>query len=46
MLETLAEETGQLVLRNFGAKSVKVTVKKFVLTDTQFVAVEIQREEL
>ncbi len=43
LIESLAEEAARLVLSRFGAGSVSVTVKKFVLPDAQCVAVTIER---
>lgn len=43
LIERLAEEVAQLVLDQFGAKAVSVTVKKFILPKTRYVAVSIER---
>ena len=43
LIERLAEETARMVLKEFGPKSISVTVKKFVLADAQWVAVTIHR---
>jgi FolB domain-containing protein len=44
LIETLAEEVAQTVLDEFRAMKVGVTVKKFILSDTRFVAVSIKRK--
>jgi dihydroneopterin aldolase len=43
LIERLAEEIARVVLEEFGAKSVSVTVKKFVLPRARFVAVTLDR---
>jgi FolB domain-containing protein len=43
LIERLAEEIARMVLKEFRPESVSVTVKKFVLCDTQWVAVTIHR---
>ena len=44
LIERLAEEIAHLLLDRFRARSVVVTVKKFILSQTRFVAVTIQRK--
>jgi dihydroneopterin aldolase len=44
LIERLAEEIGLAILAEFRAYSVAVTVKKFILPQTRFVAVAIQRK--
>lgn len=44
LIERLAEEIAHLVLDRFRARSVVVTVKKFILPQTRFVAVTIERK--
>jgi dihydroneopterin aldolase len=43
LIETLAEDIAELVLRDYGARRVRVRVKKFILPEARFVAVEIER---
>ena len=43
LLETLSEEIAELVLEEFGAKSVVVQIKKFIIPQTKFVGVRIER---
>ena len=43
LLETLAEEIAGLVLAKFEVCSVTVELRKYVLADTRFVAVRLQR---
>jgi dihydroneopterin aldolase len=43
LIETLAEEIAAMLLRNFPIASVEIELRKFILRDTRFVAVKIQR---
>ncbi len=45
LLETLAEECADFVLKDFPISKVIVTVKKFIFKDTDFVAIEIERKQ-
>lgn len=44
LIETLAEEIASEVLSQFAVRSVEVELRKFILPDTQFVAVRLKRE--
>ena len=43
MVESLAVEIAELVLRDYGPKRVTVEVKKFILPSTQWVSVRVER---
>ena len=43
LIETLAVEIAELLLREFGAASASVEIKKFVLPQTRFVGVRVTR---
>ena len=43
LIEKLAVDIADTVLKDFGAKSVSVEVKKFIIPQTQYVAVQIRR---
>lgn len=43
LIETLASEIAELVMREFGALSVTVEVKKLVLPQTRYVSVRVVR---
>ncbi len=43
LLETLAEEIAAEVLKNFHMQKLTLEIKKFILPDTQFVSVKIER---
>jgi 7,8-dihydroneopterin aldolase/epimerase/oxygenase len=43
LIETLAVEIAELVLEEFQAATVRVTVKKFILPETRYVAVRVER---
>ena len=45
LLETLAEEIAQEVLARFSVRAVGVELRKFILPDTAFVAVRLQRKQ-
>jgi dihydroneopterin aldolase len=44
LIETLAVEIAELILREFGPRAVTVEVKKFILPETRHVAVRVRRE--
>jgi len=44
LIETLAEEIAAELLARFPLRAVEVELRKFILPDTQFVAVRIRRE--
>ncbi len=43
LIETLAEEIASLVLREFAVRRVAVELRKYVLPETEFVAVKVAR---
>jgi FolB domain-containing protein len=43
LIETLAVELAELVLREFGPVAVEVEVKKFILPETRWVSVKVRR---
>lgn len=43
LIEKLANDIAELVLNEFHAAAVAVTVKKFIIPETRFVAVKIRR---
>ena len=43
LIETLAVEIAETVLKEFGPDSVSVTVKKFIMPETRWIAVETVR---
>ena len=43
LIETLAVDIAQMVLDEFGARSVTVTVKKFIIPQAQHVSVRVTR---
>ncbi|MBL9134429.1 MAG: dihydroneopterin aldolase [Verrucomicrobiales bacterium] len=43
LIESLAVEIAELVLRDYGPKRVTVEVKKFILPSTQWVSVRVER---
>jgi FolB domain-containing protein len=45
LIETLASEIAEMILREFGARSVSVTVKKFIVPEARYVAVRIERRK-
>ena len=44
LLETLAEDIARMLLHDFSLVAVEVELRKFILRDTNFVAVKIRRE--
>jgi dihydroneopterin aldolase len=45
LIETLAEEIAALVLEKFAVRAVQIRIRKFILRDTEHVAVRIQRKK-
>lgn len=45
LLETLAEEIADFVLKDFKVSKVNVMVKKFIFKDTDYVGIEIERKK-
>lgn len=43
LIEKLAEEIAQMILKDFGATQATVEVKKFILSDARHVAVRLSR---
>jgi dihydroneopterin aldolase len=43
LLETLAEELAADLLKTFAIKKITLEIKKFILPDTQYVSVKIER---
>jgi 7,8-dihydroneopterin aldolase/epimerase/oxygenase len=43
LIEKLAVDLADLVLKEFGVTAVRVTVKKFILEETRFVAAQVKR---
>ena len=46
LIETLAEDIATLLLARFALRAVEVELRKYILPDTAFVAVQIRREVL
>jgi dihydroneopterin aldolase len=46
LLETLAEEIAADLLKSFPIRKITLEIKKFVLPDTQYVSVKIERAHL
>jgi len=46
LIETLASEIADVILGEFGARSVSVRIRKFILPQTESVAVRLVREQL
>ncbi len=44
LIETLADEIADTVVRNFDVTRVEVTIRKFILPETDYVAVHCARE--
>jgi len=44
LIETLAEEIATALLTRFPLRSVEIELRKYILPDTAFVAVQLQRE--
>jgi len=44
LIETLAHDIARMILKEFGAGSVSVEVKKFILPETRYVAVRLTRK--
>ena len=45
LIETLVEEIAECVLGEFAVRSVEVELRKYILADTEYVAVRISRSE-
>lgn len=45
LIETLAQEIASLVLGRFAVRVVEVELRKYILPDTEFVAVRLRREK-
>jgi FolB domain-containing protein len=43
LIETLADQIGHIVIDDFGAHSVTVEVRKFIIPQTQYVAVRLTK---
>lgn len=43
LIETLAEEIAEIILREFSPETVRVEIRKFILPETRHVAVRIER---
>lgn len=43
LIETLAEDIASSILHDFDARCVRVKIKKFILPETNYTAVEIER---
>jgi dihydroneopterin aldolase len=43
LIEAVAVEAAELILKEFGAKRVTVEVKKFIVPSTRFVSVRVER---
>jgi FolB domain-containing protein len=43
LIETLACDIAAMILRNFGPRSVAVEVRKFIIPETRWVAVRVER---
>jgi 7,8-dihydroneopterin aldolase/epimerase/oxygenase len=44
LIETLAVEIAEMILKEFGAKSVVVEIKKFIIPEARYVSVKVNRE--
>jgi len=44
LIETLAVDVAQLILEGFGARTVRVCVKKFIISEARWVSVEVERD--
>ncbi|HWB60515.1 MAG TPA: dihydroneopterin aldolase [Chthoniobacteraceae bacterium] len=44
LVETLADEIARMLLKEFPLKSVEIELRKYILPDTEYVAVKIRRE--
>jgi dihydroneopterin aldolase len=45
LIEKLAHELAEIIFLEFGAQSVRVQVKKFILSDARYVSFELKREK-
>lgn len=46
LIETLAVEIAQMLLADFPLKAVEIELRKYILPDTEYVAVKIRRDAL
>jgi FolB domain-containing protein len=46
LIETLAVEIAELLSKEFHTSAIRVTVKKFILPETRYVAVRVERRRL
>jgi len=46
LIETLTEEIAEALLARFALRAVKVELRKYILADTEYVAVRIRRERV
>lgn len=46
LIETLAGEIARMLLKDFPLKAVEIELRKYILPETEFVAVKIRREAL
>ena len=46
LIETLAEQIARMLLADFPLKSVEIELRKYILPETEYVAVKIRREAL
>lgn len=44
LIETLADEIAEMLLREFGLRWIEVTIRKFILSNTEWVSVSNRRE--
>jgi 7,8-dihydroneopterin aldolase/epimerase/oxygenase len=44
LIETLAEQIARMLLADFPLKSVEIELRKYILPETEFVAVKIRRD--
>ena len=44
LIETLADDTAAILLAEFGLRWVEITIRKFILTDAEWVSVSLRRE--
>lgn len=46
LVETLAEDIAQMLLEDFALAAVEIELRKYILPETEFVAVKIRRDAL
>jgi dihydroneopterin aldolase len=44
LIETLADEIAEMLLREFGLRWIEVTIRKFILPNTEWVSVSTRRD--